>query len=88
MLYTQSRMQIIDHFTILFLNYIFIFVQTQVGKLGLPLVSFAAQVRSLQKGSNDQLAITIDSHSECLLNNKSETFEDKGLFFNKLFGKI
>ncbi|XP_023734400.1 trans-Golgi network-localized SYP41-interacting protein 1 [Lactuca sativa] len=56
-----------------------------VGKVGgLPLVPSAAQVRSLRKGSNDQLAITIDSESERLLSNKSESFEDKGHIFKSL----
>ncbi|CAH1424723.1 unnamed protein product, partial [Lactuca virosa] len=57
---------------------------TPVGKLGLNLVPSAAQLRSLRKGSNDQLAITIDSQSERLLNNKSRTFEDKGRIFKPL----
>ncbi|CAI9299988.1 unnamed protein product [Lactuca saligna] len=59
--------------------------QSPVGKVGgLPLVPSAAQVRSLRKGSNDQLAITIDSESERLLSNKSESFEDKGHIFKSL----
>ncbi|KAL4573894.1 hypothetical protein LXL04_020715 [Taraxacum kok-saghyz] len=53
-------------------------MSSPVGKVGLPLVPSAAQVRSLRKRSNDQLAITIDSESNCLLN-KSQSFEDKGL---------
>ncbi|KAI3516078.1 hypothetical protein L1887_14987 [Cichorium endivia] len=57
--------------------------QTPVTKAGLPLVPSAAQVRSLRKGSNDQLAITIDSDSDRLLN-KSETFENKGHMFKSL----
>lgn len=78
-LYTQSRRWVIDDFTLVFF---FLLVQSPVGKVGgLPLVPSAAQVRSLRKGSNDQLAITIDSESERLLSNKSESFEDKGLFF-------
>lgn len=46
--------------------------------MGLPLVPSAAQMRSLRKGSNDQLAITIDSESDRLLD-KAGTVEDKGL---------
>lgn len=57
--------------------------QVPVGKVGLPLVPSAAQMRSLRKGSNDQLAITIDSESERLLD-KAETVEDKGHIFKSL----
>ncbi|GKE00014.1 hypothetical protein Tco_1387997 [Tanacetum coccineum] len=53
------------------------------GKVGLPLVPYAAQMRSLRKGSNDQLAITIDSESDCLLD-KGASVEDKGLVLIKL----
>ncbi|KAL8218877.1 hypothetical protein R6Q57_022250 [Mikania cordata] len=54
-----------------------------VGKVGLPLVPSAAQMRSLRKGSNDQLAITIDSESDRLLD-KAATVEDKGHIFKSL----
>ncbi|GKE72816.1 hypothetical protein Tco_1534857, partial [Tanacetum coccineum] len=54
-----------------------------VGKVGLPLVPSAAQMRSLRKGSNDQLAITIDSESDRLLD-KGATVEDKGHMFKSL----
>ncbi|XP_076893058.1 trans-Golgi network-localized SYP41-interacting protein 1-like [Bidens hawaiensis] len=57
--------------------------QVTVGKAGLPLVPSAAQMRSLRKGSNEQLAITIDSESDRLLN-KAETVEDKGHLFKSL----
>nr|XP_043637938.1 nucleoporin nup211-like [Erigeron canadensis] len=57
--------------------------QVPVGKVGLPLVPSAAQMRSLRKGSNDQLAITIDSESDRLLD-KVETVEDKGHIFKSL----
>lgn len=51
--------------------------------MGLPLVPSAAQMRSLRKGSsNDQLAITIDSESDRLLD-KGATVEDKGLVLLK-----
>ncbi|GJX22788.1 triosephosphate isomerase, cytosolic [Tanacetum coccineum] len=53
------------------------------GKVGLPLVPSAAQMRSLRKGSNDQLAITIDSESDCLLD-KGASVEDKGHMFKSL----
>ncbi|KAI7727316.1 hypothetical protein M8C21_027588 [Ambrosia artemisiifolia] len=54
-----------------------------VGKAGLPLVPSVAQMRSLRKGSNDQLAITIDSESDRLLD-KAGTVEDKGHIFKSL----
>ncbi|KAL8253587.1 hypothetical protein R6Q59_031808 [Mikania micrantha] len=57
--------------------------QVAVGKVGLPLVPSAAQMRSLRKGSNDQLAITIDSESDRLLD-KAATVEDKGHIFKSL----
>ncbi|KAJ0544915.1 hypothetical protein HanIR_Chr08g0343801 [Helianthus annuus] len=57
--------------------------QVAVGKAGLPLVPSAAQMRSLRKGSNEQLAITIDSDSERLLD-RSATVEDKGHIFKSL----
>nr|GEV40993.1 polyamine-modulated factor 1-binding protein 1 [Tanacetum cinerariifolium] len=57
--------------------------QVPVGKVGLPLVPSAAQMRSLRKGSNDQLAITIDSESDRLLD-KGATVEDKGHMFKSL----
>ncbi|GJW28811.1 retrovirus-related pol polyprotein from transposon TNT 1-94 [Tanacetum coccineum] len=50
-----------------------------VGKVGLPLVPYAAQMRSLRKGSNDQLAITIDSESDCLLDKGSISHMFKSL---------
>uniref|UniRef100_A0A251U153 Uncharacterized protein n=1 Tax=Helianthus annuus TaxID=4232 RepID=A0A251U153_HELAN len=58
-------------------------LQVAVGKAGLPLVPSAAQMRSLRKGSNEQLAITIDSDSERLLD-RSATVEDKGHIFKSL----
>ncbi|GJZ59438.1 hypothetical protein Tco_0615254, partial [Tanacetum coccineum] len=58
-------------------------VDVPVGKVGLPLVPSAAQMRSLRKGSNDQLAITIDSESNRLLD-KGASVEDKGLVLIKL----
>ncbi|KAJ0725828.1 hypothetical protein HanPI659440_Chr12g0463321 [Helianthus annuus] len=58
--------------------------QVTVGKVGLPLVPSAAQMRSLRKsGSSEQLAITIDSESDRLLD-KAETVEDKGHIFKSL----
>ncbi|KAI3817495.1 hypothetical protein L1987_11287 [Smallanthus sonchifolius] len=57
--------------------------QIAVGKVGLPLVPSAAQMRSLRKGSNEQLAITIDSESDRLLD-KAATVEDKGHIFKSL----
>ncbi|GKB19713.1 hypothetical protein Tco_0853636 [Tanacetum coccineum] len=54
-----------------------------VGKVGLPLVPSAAQMRSLRKGSNDQLAITIDLESYRLLD-KGASVEDKGHMFKSL----
>ncbi|KAK1415794.1 hypothetical protein QVD17_31581 [Tagetes erecta] len=57
--------------------------QVAVGKVGLPLVSSAAQMRSLRKGSNEQLAITIDSETERLLD-KAATVEGKGHIFKSL----
>ncbi|GKB92205.1 hypothetical protein Tco_0964477 [Tanacetum coccineum] len=56
---------------------------SSVGKVGLPLVPSAAQMRSLRKGSNHQLAITIDSESDRLLD-KGASVEDKGLVLIKL----
>ncbi|KAL8241660.1 hypothetical protein R6Q59_011962 [Mikania micrantha] len=57
--------------------------QGTVGKVELPLVPSAAQMRSLRKGSSEQLAITIDSESDHLLD-KTETVEDKGHIFKSL----
>ncbi|KAL8224544.1 hypothetical protein R6Q57_020019 [Mikania cordata] len=57
--------------------------QVTVGKVELPLVPSAAQMRSLRKGSSEQLAITIDSESDHLLD-KAETVEDKGHIFKSL----
>lgn len=58
-------------------------LQVPVGKGGLPLVPTAAQMRSLKKGSSEQLAITIDSESERLLD-KAESVEDKGLVLKRI----
>ncbi|KAK4381955.1 hypothetical protein Sango_2917500 [Sesamum angolense] len=49
----------------------------------IPHVQSAAHVRSLRKGSNDHLAISIGSESERLINNE-ETDEDKGHLFKSL----
>ncbi|KAL0364261.1 UNVERIFIED_CONTAM: hypothetical protein Sangu_0523700 [Sesamum angustifolium] len=49
----------------------------------IPHVQSAAHVRSLRKGSNDHLAISISSESERLINNE-ETDEDKGHLFKSL----
>ncbi|KAK9060207.1 hypothetical protein SSX86_020911 [Deinandra increscens subsp. villosa] len=57
--------------------------QVTAGKVGLPLAASAAQMRSLRKGSSEQLAITIDSESDRLLD-KAETVEDKGHIFKSL----
>ena len=51
-------------------------VQGPVGKRAIPLVSSAAHVRTLWKGSNDHLAVNIDPESDRLIDTQ-ETVDDK-----------
>lgn len=57
------------------------FIQEPVGKSTISPVPSAAHVRSMRKGSTDQLALDIDLESNRLIN-REETDEDKGLRHN------
>lgn len=57
----------------------FVLMQGPVVNMPIPPGPSIAQVRSLKKGSSDQLAINIDSESDRLIS-KKDTTEDKGLF--------
>lgn len=55
-------------------------MQGPIGQNTVSPVPLAAQVRTLRKGSTDQLAINIGGESERLINNDG-TDEDKGLLY-------
>lgn len=53
-------------------------MQGPIAKKAVAQAAFAAHARTLRKGSNDHLAIDIDSESDRLIKNE-ETDEDKGV---------